>query len=197
MNNIAKDFSPGKNFSIGQYCVIESDVIVGDNVRIGHQVVLKSGTRFANDIDFADYCCTTGLCYVGNNVNIRTRSTISKGVIVEDRAFIGAGVMTSHTKHVSHWRPKMIKQQHITRIGMGAIIGSSVNIMAGIKIMNNVIVGYASNIVQDLLYRGIYVGNPAKIIVLKVSPEMMIQFPKDWSAYEFTQKLLKQYLPYV
>ena len=66
---IADDFKHGKNFKCGNFCVIEPDVIVGDNVKLGHHVVLKSGTRFGSNIDFADFCCTTGISYVGNDVH--------------------------------------------------------------------------------------------------------------------------------
>ena len=192
---IAKDFKHGKNFKCGEHCVIEPDVIVGENVKLGHHVVLKSGTRFADNIDFADYCCTTGICYVGNDVNVRTRSCISKSVIVEDRAFIGAGVMTSHTKNVYHHRTKMEKRQHITRIGMGAIIGSSTNMVAGTTIGDNVIVGYASNVVKDCIEKGIYVGNPAKRI-MDLTPELIVEYPSNWKPYKFTKEMLQKYLPY-
>lgn len=195
MNKISSDFVHGKNFKIGNFCVIEPDVIVGDNVKLGNFALLKSGTRFDNDIDFADYCCTTGLCHIGNNVNVRTRSTISKGVIVEPRAFIGAGVMTSHTKNIYHHRPYMFKNQLITRIGMGTVIGSSSNLIAGVKVSDNVVVGYNSNVVNDLNIIGIYFGNPATR-VFNLDSEMVVEYPKDYKPYEFPKELLEKYLEY-
>lgn len=191
----AEDFRYGKDFDYGYNCVIEPDVIVGDNVKLGHNVVLKSGTRFGDNIDFADYCCTTGICYVGNGVNIRTRSCISKSVIIEDKAFIGAGVMSSHTKNVYHHRPKMPKKQLIARIGVGAIVGSSTNLMAGIEIGANVVVGYCSNVVKDLLEEGIYVGNPAKR-VMDLPKEWRVQIPDNYKQHEFPRAMLEKYLPY-
>jgi len=192
---ISEDFKHGKNFKYGEQCVIEPDVVVGDNVKLGHHVVLKSGTRFGNNIDFADFCCTTGICYVGNDVNVRTRSCISKSVIVEDRAFIGAGVMTSHTKNVYHHRPNMEKRQHITRIGMGAIIGSSTNMRAGITIGDNVIVGYSSNVVKDCIEKGIYIGNPVKKVT-DLTTDLLVDYPDNWKPYTFSQEMLNKYLPF-
>lgn len=186
----------GKNFKCGKNCIIEDDVIIGDNVKLGHNVVLKNGTHFGNNIDFADYCCTTGLCYVGNDINVRTRSTISKGVIIDDKAFVGAGVMTSHTKNVYHQREKMPKQQYITRIGMGAVIGSSSNIIAGVTIHDNVIVGYASNVVKDLIEHGIYYGNPARKVI-DGSKILLVDYPKKWKSFNFSDELIDKYLPYV
>lgn len=192
---VSSDFQHGENFKMGENCVIEGDVIVGDNVTLGHNVILKSGTRFGNDINFADNCCTTGICYVGNGVNVRTNSCISKSVIVEDRAFIGAGVMSSHTKNVYHHRPQMEKRQYITRIGVGAVIGSSTNLMAGITIGNNVVVGYGSNVVKDLLDEGVYVGNPAKPFG-EIGWGMRVEIPEGWEPYMFSKEMLNKYLPY-
>lgn len=184
-----------KSVKFGQNVVIEDDVVIGPGCKIGHQCVLKSGTRMGRNVDFADLCCTTGLCYIGNDVAVRTRSTISKGVIVEDRAFIGAGVMTSHTKSIYHHRPGADRRQYITRIGMGAVIGSSSNLMAGVYVLSNVIVGYASNVVKDLLVVGVYFGNPAKI-VLDVPMQACVDYPENWEPHAFSKEELKRYLPY-
>lgn len=192
---IENDVILGKGFSCGHGCVIESDVIVGDDVRLGHNVVLKSGTRFGDNIDFADYCCTTGICYVGNNVAVRTRSTISKGVIVEDDVFIGANVMTSHTKNIYHRRSGVCRKQLVTHICPGAIIGSCTNLVAGITLGQNVVIGYGSLVVKDLLEPGIYFGHPAKFI-MELSDEMVMERLPNWEPYEFSEAMLEKYLPY-
>lgn len=185
----------GDNVSIGHNSVIGKDVIIGDNVKIGNFCYLKSGTKFASNIDFADYCKTTGICYVGNNVNVRTSSCISKSVIVEDNAFIGAGIMSSHTKHIYHQRPKIPKKQLITRIGYGAVIGSHTNLSAGVQIGDNVVIGYGSVVTKNCLELGIYVGNPTKKFV-NVPPEMIIPKPKGYKEYQFSKEMLEKYLPY-
>lgn len=186
----------GDDVSIGHHSVIGKDVIIGNNVKIGNFCYLKSGTRFADNIDFADYCKTTGICYVGNNVNIRTGSCISKSVIIEDKAFIGAGIMSSHTKYIYHQRPKMPRRQHITRIGYGAVIGSHVNLSAGVRIGDNVIIGYGSVVTKNVLELGIYVGNPLGKLA-DVPPEMIIPKPKNYKEHAFPKEMLAKYLPYV
>jgi len=193
--HIASDFKHGESLKIGKFCVIEPDVVVGDNVKIGHHCTLKSGTRFGDNIDFADYCKTTGICYVGNDVNIRTGSCISKSVIVEDKVFIGAGVMSSHTKHVYHHRPDVPKRQFITRIGYGSIIGSSVNLSAGVRIADNTIIGYGSLVMKDVLEPAIYVGNPLRKLA-EIPPEYYIEKPADYEEHMFPPKKLIKYLPY-
>lgn len=185
----------GDNVTIGNHCVLGKDVVVGNNVKIGNFCYLKSGTRFANNIDFADYCKTTGICYVGNNVNIRTGSCISKSVIIEDKAFIGAGIMSSHTKHIYHQRQKIPKIQLITRIGYGAVVGSHSNLSAGVKIGDNVIIGYGSVVTKDALEPAIYVGNPLRKIA-ELPREIMISKPEDYNEHQFSKGMFKTYLPY-
>ena len=197
-NMIADDFKHGKNFEMGHFCFIEPDVIVGDDVELGHYVHLKSGTRMMNDVKFADHCKTTGLCIIGNHVNVRTDTCISKSVIVDDWEFIGAGVMSSHTKNVYHGRPGMEKCQLITRIGYGSIIGSRTNLMAGITIAPGVIVGYDSNVIKDLdVPHSIYLGHPARIVSqLGADDPWYILVPDDYVPHEFDTELLKRYLPF-
>jgi len=195
LNVINKSFKHGRNFKIGAFSVIESDVVVGDDVNIGHHCILKSGTRFGNNIDFADYCKTTGICYVGNDVNIRTGSCISKSVIIEDKAFIGAGIMSSHTKNIYHQRPDVPKRQLITRIGYGAIIGSSVNLSAGVRIADNAIIGYDSLVMKDVLESAIYVGRPLRRIA-DIPLEYYIEKPTDYKEHKFDAIMIDKYLPY-
>ncbi|MBU0571962.1 MAG: hypothetical protein KKC50_07990 [Candidatus Omnitrophica bacterium] len=203
-----KTFKTGKNFKMGFYCVIEDDVEIGDDVKIGHFVTLKNGTRIGNRVIMADYCCTTGMCYIGNDVNIRTHSTISKGLIIEDRVFIGGGVLSSSkgtiienknpineksSTYAGHVNPITRMQQLITRVGMGSLIGSSCNLAAGVIVGSNVIVGYASNICKNLIEPGIYYGNPAQK-VRSIPIDMIMDPPDGWEPHEFPSEMVKKYL---
>lgn len=194
---VAQDFRHGKNFQYGIGCIIEPDVIVGDNVTIGHNVMLKSGTRIGNNVNLADRVHTTGVCLIGDNVMVRTGSCISKSVIVEDWVFIGAGIMSSHTRNVYHGRPDMDKEQLVTRIGYGAIVGSQTNLTAGIEIAPGSIVGYACNVTKPLMTPwGLYLGNPAEFVRSVKSTPWAIDVPRDWIPLQFDKELLAKYLPF-
>jgi acetyltransferase-like isoleucine patch superfamily enzyme len=160
-NNISDSFISGKNFKTGHFCIIEDDVVVGDNVTLGHYVMLKSGTRLGNNIDFADKTCTTGACWIGDNVGVRTGAIISKANIICNGCFIGPGVITNHTKNVTHMHPSIQPEQLITYIGPYSIIGSQVSILAGVYIAAQTIVGGGAVIVKNLDRSGIYIGSPA------------------------------------
>lgn len=195
---IGKDVIVGDNVTIGNHCTILKDVIVGNNCKIGNRCLLKSGTRFANNVVFADLCSTTGICYLGNNVSVRTASCISKSVIVEDWAFIGAGIMSSHTRFPAHGRTNVTKdmgKQYITRIGYGSLIGSRVNLGAGIEIVDFTIVGYRALVVKSISEAGIYVGSPAKKIA-ELPKGWKLPKPKNYEPHTFSKEMLKKYLPH-
>jgi acetyltransferase-like isoleucine patch superfamily enzyme len=163
MDYIADDFQHGSNLRMGHSVIIEPDVIVKNNVKIGHRVTLKSGTVIDDNSIFDDHCITTGACYVGRNVNVRTGAIISRSTIIEDYCFIGPGVITNHTKHVTHGREKQLKnEQLLTYISYGSVIGSQASLLAGLYIGPQSIVGGGSVVIKDLDGYGVYVGLPCR-----------------------------------
>lgn len=144
----------------GDYCVIEDNVIIGKRCKIGHHVILKSGTIIGDDVWLADGVKTTGPCSIGSNTNIRTGAIVSKGVYIEGDCFIGPNVVTNHTLRVQG--PKTESENLLTILMRGCVIGSSAQINAGITIGEDVVVGAGSVVTKDLLEEGVYVGNPAR-----------------------------------
>jgi acetyltransferase-like isoleucine patch superfamily enzyme len=199
---IARDFVSGAGFTHGIGCIIEPDVVVGDDVRLGHRVHLVKGTRVLDDVEIADDCVTTGYCIIGNHVRVRTGSCISKSVIVDDWCFVAAGIMSSHTKNIYHGRPRAPKRQLVTRFGYGSVIGSSVNTSAGVTIAPGAIVGYGSHVVFDLeVPNGIYYNKPDPWAtlqsVLKPDSPFFMEIPADYVPHQFDADLQTKYLPHL
>ena len=145
------------NISLGQFSIVEDNVIIGDNVTIGDFCKISSGTVIGNNVVIKDYVRTTGNCYIGNDVEIRTGSIISRGVEIEDKCFIAAGVITGSTDLVDGVMKKVV-----THIGFNSKIFSGVNIKPGVFIIDNVIIGSMSNVINCIFIYGVYAGNPAK-----------------------------------
>ncbi|SMD06293.1 transferase hexapeptide (six repeat-containing protein) [Desulfocicer vacuolatum DSM 3385] len=200
MTYISQDFKHGSGLQIGEQTIIEPEVVVGNNVKIGHRVTLKSGTIIKDNSIIDDHCITTGACIIGSHVNIRTGAIISKSTIIEDYSFVGPGVITNHTKHVSHGRHDNIEDiQLLTYIGYGSVLGSQASIVAGIKIVPQVILGAGTIVVKDLLEPGIYIGFPAKKTV-DLPQEYRMDEPEN-SGFIYLQKKvlnhLKTYIPHL
>lgn len=79
----------GKGTIIGQYVVIENDVVIGDNCRILSHSFLCDRVRLGNDV-FVGH----GVLFC-NDVHpfIENPTRVIEGVIVEDEAAIGSGAV--------------------------------------------------------------------------------------------------------
>lgn len=198
MDKISGDFKCGKNLTLGHDVIIEKDVRVGNNVKIGHRATLKSGTIIGDNAIFDDHCITTGACYIGNNVNIRTGAIISRATIAEDYSFIGPGVITNHTKNVNHGRKDRIKDvQLLTYIGYGSILGSQASILAGVTIAPLAIIGGGAVVVKDLSEEGVFVGHPAQKKI-PLPEEYRMELPDDAGSMYLKKEILdhfKRYMP--
>jgi UDP-3-O-[3-hydroxymyristoyl] glucosamine N-acyltransferase len=137
MNVIAEDFKHGDNFTIGHFCVIEPDVVVGNNVSIGSHVIIKSG------------------CRIGNYVVLKDTCGLGRGVTLKDRVFISPRVTFIV---VSHDRESYIGTIVCEDcfIGTGAIIG------LGVYILPKVIIGAMTFVNKDISKSGTYIGCPAR-----------------------------------
>ena len=153
-NVIHTSFKHGKNFKIGNFCIIEEGVEVGDNVRIENYVLLNKGTIIGHNVFVDSYVRSSGNNYIGDNVTLRYGATVAKEVTIEEGAFISPNVMTIYSTHTKRSIPGTV-------IGRKAYIGTAAVLGPGIKIGAEVVIGAMSYANRDCLEPGLYVGVPA------------------------------------
>jgi len=156
-NLIHNSFKYGKNLKIGDFCIIEEGVVVGDNVEIQNYVLLKKGTKIGDNCYVDSYFRSSGDNYIGNGVTLRFGSTIARKVNVGNNVFIAPNVMTVYSL------PDGTKSEG-TFIGDDCFIGTAVVLAPNISIVVGSIIGANSFVNSSIEERGIYVGNPAKLI---------------------------------
>ena len=118
---------------------------IGDNVLVGPFVEIQKNSK------------------IGNNTRIQSHSFICEKVTIGKNCFISHGVMFTNDLMKSgkiERNPKLFKK---TKIGDSVIIGSNSTILP-VNISNSIVVGAGSVVVEDLKIKGIYAGNPAKLI---------------------------------
>jgi acetyltransferase-like isoleucine patch superfamily enzyme len=150
---IHSSFKHGKNFKIGDYCVIEKDVWVGNNVTIKNFVELRAGTVIGNDVYIDSYVRSSGQNVIGNNVILRFGCTIARLVSIQDGVFIAPNVMTIHDEN-----------KGVTIIGENCKIFTGAVIGAGVIIAKDIIVGAQAFVNKNCTEPGIYIGVPARKI---------------------------------
>lgn len=155
MNIIADDFVHGENFEIGQFCIIEPGVVVGDNVRLANRVELRASTVIGDNCFIDSGVISSGGVTIGSNVTIRYNTIIAKRVTIEDGVFLAPNVMTEFSKASGE------ECRHI-RIGRNVFIGTGSVVSPGVTISDNCIIGELSLVKRDCLVAGVYVGVPAR-----------------------------------
>tara|TARA_B100001121_G_scaffold245427_1_gene220284 strand:- start:17 stop:472 length:456 start_codon:yes stop_codon:yes gene_type:complete len=120
------------------------DCTIGDNVFIGPFVEIQKNVK------------------IGNNCRIQSHSFISENTIIGDNVFVSHGVMFVNDRFKDGLRASQ-KKNKLDRI----LIGNNVNIgtnstILPVKICDNVTIGAASLVLDDINIEGIYYGSPIK-----------------------------------
>lgn len=136
---IYDDVKIGKDTIIHPNTTIKSGVVIGENCEIGPNAYIREGCVLADNVK------------IGNNVEIK-KTKVGKGTKVPhfiylgdtevgENCNIGCGTITCNYDGV---------EKHKTRIGDNCFIGSNVNLVAPVKIGDNVTIAAGSTITKDV-----------------------------------------------
>lgn len=172
-NIISENLITGKNFSIGNFCIIEDDCVFGDNVKIENYTHIKKSVKIGNNSTVGNYCEIGEANAIGNNVIVQGRIRTADGCKMEDDVTIKYGsILTSNVllKENSFLGPNVIilgsthERETIngTIIGEGTYVGAGSKILCGKNLGSGVVIGALSFVNKDISEKGIYAGVPAK-----------------------------------
>jgi UDP-2-acetamido-3-amino-2,3-dideoxy-glucuronate N-acetyltransferase len=149
-------------------CIIASDVILGNDVKIYNFVNLY-GCEIGDGTKIGTFVEIQKGTKIGKNCKISSHSFVCEGVEIEDNVFIGHGVMFINDKFPRATNDDGSMQTEEdwklekTLIKKGASIGSNATILCGVTIGEKAIIGAGSVVTKDIPDGGIAFGNPAKI----------------------------------
>ena len=161
---------------VGKNCIINAQVNIGYNCRLGDRVNLHSGVVIGNEgFGFAqdenrDYhrIPHTGIVSIGDDVQIGANSNIDRGTY--QATTIGNGVKLDSLCHVAH-------NVHIddgtlfasqaciagsTYIGKRVMASGQVGILDHLKVADNTVLVHRTGVTEDIEHAGMYAGVPAK-----------------------------------
>lgn len=139
------------------------DVSLGSNVRIIRPANIY-GCRIGDRTFVGPFCEIQRDVAIGSDCRIQSHSFVCERVTIGDRCFVGHGVMFVNDLFSgggpaggdrSKWLP--------TKLGNDVSIGSNATILP-VQIVDGVVVGAGSVVTKDLLVKGIYAGNPARLL---------------------------------
>jgi acetyltransferase-like isoleucine patch superfamily enzyme len=138
------------------------NVKFGDNVEIVEPVNLYE-CEIGNNCFIGPYVEIQKKVKIGNNTRVSSHSFICELVEIGNDCFISHGVMFINDLFKSGKLNRNPKEWCSTKIENNVLIGSNSTILP-VKIVSGCIIGAGSVVTKDLLEKGIYFGNPAKLI---------------------------------
>ncbi len=143
-----------------------TNLINGKNCKIIEPVNIY-GSKFGNNIFVGPFVEIQDNTIIGNDTKISSHAFICSLVRIGKNCFIGHGVNFINDKFQKGKTAKKstggIKNWKSTKIGNNVLIGSNSTILP-VKICDNAVIGAGSVVTKDINKKGIYAGNPARLI---------------------------------
>jgi acetyltransferase-like isoleucine patch superfamily enzyme len=122
------------------------------------------GCRIGDRTFVGPFCEIQRDVTIGRDCRIQSHSFICELVTMGDGCFIGHGAMFVNDVFASGGPARGDRTQwRATTLGNNVSIGSGATLLP-VKIADGVVIGAGAVVTKDLLVKGIYAGNPAKLL---------------------------------
>ena len=186
----------GKNIYIGHFVVLEDNVVVGDNSEIQHHAVVFHGVKIGKNVLIKPHAVIgakgfgfededgiplaiphIGNVIIDNYAEVGSFTTVIRGTLgttwIKEHAKIDDHVHVAHNVTVGR-AAKIIACAEVSgsvNVGDGVWIGPNAAILDGIVLGEKAIIGMGAVIRKDCTPKGIYVGNPARLLRMSTDEE--------------------------
>jgi acetyltransferase-like isoleucine patch superfamily enzyme len=139
------------------------DVTFGKNVKVIEPVNIYNCT-IGDDCFIGPFVEIQKNVIIGNSTKIQSHSFICELVTIGESCFIGHGVMFINDLFSSGGPARGdISKWKETKVGSNVSIGSNATILP-IEICDGTVIGAGAVVTKNIYIKGIYVGNPAKLL---------------------------------
>jgi acetyltransferase-like isoleucine patch superfamily enzyme len=151
------------------YVAITPDVKLGTDVRLGKFLNLY-GCAIGDETRIGAFVEIQKNATIGRRCKISSHTFICEGVTIEDRVFIGHGVMFINDSYPRATTPEGELQSaqdwkvEPTLVRTGASVGSGATILSNVVIGEHAIVGAGSVVTRDVPAHAVVAGNPARVL---------------------------------
>jgi acetyltransferase-like isoleucine patch superfamily enzyme len=155
----------GKNPFIRSNSVIYNDVVIGDDFRTGHNVLIRENTIIGDDVLIGTNTVIEGNCVLGNNISIQSNVYIPTNSVIEDNVFIGPCTCFTNDRYPVRVDYELKGPQ----IRRGASIGGNSTFLSNLEIGEGAIVAAGAVVTRSVPPYYLAIGTPAKIKPLPAS----------------------------
>ncbi|MDY0097350.1 MAG: acyltransferase [Candidatus Dojkabacteria bacterium] len=160
----------GKDCIIGNFSMIEDEVVIRDGSKVWHFCHIRNGVKIGKNCNLGDYVFIDSGVIIGDDTKIQNYVPVYHGVEMEDGVFLGPNCLTTNDmiprartedgeiKGRTDWQVTAI------HIGKDASIGAGSVLRPGIKIGEKALIGAGSVVTKDVPAGAVMVGNPAKVL---------------------------------
>lgn len=157
----------GRGMTIRTNCIIYPEVKLGDEVELGHNVLLREQTEIGRCTLIGSNVTVDGKCKIGSKVSVQTGAYISINTNIEDKAFLGPNCSLLNDLYM---KQKAYALRGPT-VKAGASIGGGAVIMPNITVGKGAMVGAGAVVTKDVESGVMVAGVPAK---------RLKEVPKRW-----------------
>ncbi len=152
---------------IGRRChlrsgtIVYEDVVLGDGVETGHNVLIREETRIGDGTIVGTGTVIEGHVAIGRRVRIESRAFIPIGSVIGDDVFIGPCVVLTNDKY------PMSRKLKAPIIEDGAVICANAVILPGVRIGRRAVVAAGAVVTRDVPPETVVMGAPAKPVATR------------------------------
>jgi acetyltransferase-like isoleucine patch superfamily enzyme len=147
----------GARARIRSNTVIYTNVVIGDDLETGHNVVIREENVIGDGFCIWNNSTVDYGCKIGNDVRIHNNVYVAQYTVIEDDVFLAPGVITANDPH-----PICTKCMRGPTIKRGARIGVNVTLLPGITVGEYSLVGAGSVVTVDVPPHTVAYGVPAR-----------------------------------
>ncbi len=163
----------GKNVVVRSFTIIYGDVIVGDDFKTGHHVIIREETRIGSRIVIGSGTVIDGNVTIGDEVKIESQVYIPTHTIIGNKVFIGPGATLTNDRYPQRMRDEYVPEGPVIKDGV--TIGANAVILPGKVIGEGSFLAAGTVVTKDVPPWSMVKGNPGEILPM---PEKLKQWNK-------------------
>ena len=148
----------GVNAVIRSNSILYCDVVIGDDFRCGHNILIREKTQLGDKVLVGSHTIIDGHCVIGSNVSIQSAVYIPLNVSIGSNVFIGPRAVLTNDKYPVRIKgdlPGPILEDHVS-------VGANATILPGVRLGEGCFIAAGSVVTKDVPPKTLAIGSPAK-----------------------------------